>query len=66
MSKIEYPLEPIFYILSGSGPVIHYGCVTSNQVMESAIQNMQTFTDKAEWIEALNSLGIDNESIEKQ
>ena len=58
MPKIEYPLDPKFYILSG--PVIHYGCVTSNQVMESAIENMQTFEDKAEWIDALKSLGIDD------
>ena len=63
MSQINKPTECVYYILVGD--VIHHGCVMPNQVMNSQIEDMRTFTNEQEWVDALLVLGItlDNEII---
>ena len=56
MLRIDNPDESTYYILVGY--VTHYGCVEPDQVMNSQIEDMRTFTDEQEWIDALLVLGI--------
>mgnify|MGYP003635918846 FL=1 len=56
MSEINKPAECIYYILVGDA--VHHGCVMPNQVMNSQIEDLRTFTDEQDWVDALLVLGI--------
>ena len=60
-SNITKPLQDVYYILKNGN--IHYGMVCTNQVLNSNMETMITFTDEMEWVTELINLGISEQNL---
>ena len=60
MIEIEGHIEDTYWIImNGDNSVIHYGLVTVGNIVESGLDNYETFVVEQEWIDRLIELGIE-------
>lgn len=61
---INYPIPPLYYILynvdaNGNKKPVSYGCVDSQQTLESGLDTLEVFESEEEFIFKLLEYGID-------